>query len=83
MRNAEDLGKEVQVVVGVGRDLAMVRQRSKMTQDMVARRLGASRSTIAKMERGGSPQIPLVTLIRWAWALGVDLNVSFTAKDTR
>lgn len=70
----------------IGSRLSDLRRSFGLTQTEVAKRMGASQPAIARIEKSGdgdSDALPnVVTLERYADALGCDLSVQFDAKST-
>src|SRR5262249_13089541 len=53
--------------------LRAVRRRRQLTQEALAERAGMDRSYLSAIERG-KHNVPLDTICRLAWALGLDLR---------
>lgn len=67
-------------LIALGDRLRMARLRRKMTQTMLAERVGVSRQTILKLE-DGNPATSLATLLRVLSALGMGEDVDVLAAD--
>lgn len=81
MRNHKEVGDEAELGLSVCENLANIRKRMNLTQTEVARRLGASRTHLSHLERGGASQVPLSTLVAWGRILGVELGIQFAPKE--
>lgn len=73
----KSLYDEVAVKLGIGEEIARLRQERKMTQFELAERAHTSRSAIARYERGNYTRYNLHTLMKIAKALQADLKISF------
>lgn len=62
----------------IGRQLAQLRRRRGLKQRQLALRLGLTQSAIAKVEREATPR--LSTLMRYAEALGADLQITLAPR---
>jgi transcriptional regulator with XRE-family HTH domain len=71
---------EVAIKLGIGEEIARLRQKRKMTQLELAERAHTSRSAVARYESGNYTRYNLQTLIRIAKALQADLKISFGQK---
>jgi DNA-binding XRE family transcriptional regulator len=67
----ESLELEYQVV----NQLLKARSRAGLTQDVVAERMGTTKSAISRLESAGKHAASLATLQRYASAVGCDLKV--------
>jgi transcriptional regulator with XRE-family HTH domain len=56
--------------------LAALRARRGLTQRELAARMGVSQPAIAKLESGRVKNLELRTLLRWATALGANLDIA-------
>jgi len=75
----------VELRLGLAASLRKRRQRKKLTQSDLAKRIGSSQSRVAKME-SGDPSVSLDLLIRSLLALGAtnrDLARAFSAASLR
>ncbi len=75
----------VELRLGLAASLRKRRQRKKLTQSDLAKRIGSSQSRVAKMENG-DPSVSLDLLIRSLLALGAtnrDLAKAFSAAGLR
>jgi len=75
----------VELRLGLAASLRKRRQRKKLTQSDLAKRIGSSQSRVAKMESGDT-SVSLDLLIRSLLALGAtnrDLAKAFTAASLR
>lgn len=68
---------EFAVKLGIGEEIARLRQKRKMTQLELAEIAHTSRSAVARYEKGSYTSYNLHTLIRIAKALQADLKISF------
>jgi transcriptional regulator with XRE-family HTH domain len=57
----------------LAQQLRNLRRRRKLTQESLAERAGMDRSTLSGIERG-KHNVPLDTICRLAWALGLDVR---------
>ena len=62
--------------------LRAVRRRRRLTQESLAERAGIHRSYLSGIERGRH-NVPLDTLCRLAWALGLDVRDLLPLAATR
>ena len=65
---------------GYGADLRLMRVHRKLTQQMVAERMGLSKSTISKIESGEQPP-SLQQVTDWASACGFDVRLFYSRKE--
>ena len=72
----------------LAQQLRNLRRRRKLTQESLAERAGMDRSYVSGIERG-KHNVPLDTICRLAWALGIDVrdlltpSAAATAKRKR
>jgi transcriptional regulator with XRE-family HTH domain len=59
----------------IGKDIREARKNRKITQAELAKRLGMSRTTIGKIEKGTVQEIGIRKIIRMLDFLGLELNV--------
>jgi DNA-binding XRE family transcriptional regulator len=64
-------------------DLVALRERAGVSQRELAKRLGVSQPAIAKLESGKVKNVGVVTLARYAAALGGRLKIDFTEAPSR
>ena len=57
------------------------RSRAGLTQDMVAERMGTTKSAISRLESAGKHAPSLATLKRYAHAVGCELQVEFVPQQ--
>lgn len=66
-------------VLGIGLELANQRKRLGMTQAQVAKKIGTSTPQLSRTERRPE-HVNMRTLIKYAKAVGMDLDVRLVAK---
>jgi DNA-binding phage protein len=71
--------KEETKVLGIGLELANQRRRKGLTQAQVARKMGTSTPQLSRTERRPE-RVNMRTLMRYATAVGMDLDVRLVAK---
>lgn len=74
----QELGRVKRAVV---RDLRQAMQRKHVSQALLARRIGTSRSAVARILKDGSPSLTLRLLGRLAVALGVRVKMQLAVKS--
>jgi transcriptional regulator with XRE-family HTH domain len=62
-------------VIRVGLSLRALRRRRRLSQDRLAARVGLSRQSIVRIERGHADSVTIRTLVRVATALGASVNL--------
>lgn len=67
-------------ILALGDRLRAARLRRRLTQDVVAARIGVSKPTLAKLE-AGNPSTSLATLLRLLQVLSLDKDVDVIATD--
>ena len=67
---------------GVANQMLKARSRAGLTQDMVAVRMGTTKSAISRLESAGKHAPSLATLKRYAHAVGCELQVNFVPRHT-
>lgn len=67
---------------GVANQMLKARARAGLTQDMVAVRMGTTKSAISRLESAGKHAPSLATLKRYAHAVGCELQVEFVPQQT-
>lgn len=65
---------------GLGLRLRLARERRKLSTEVFAERLGASRETLRRMEKG-DPTIAMGTFLRALRILGLDRDIDQLAAD--
>ena len=70
---------EVSAQIDIGEQIAELRQKSKMTQLQLAKRVKTSRTAIARYESGEYKSFSVRTLTRIARAFHKNLKVSFSS----
>ena len=75
----QELGRVKRAVV---RDLRQAMHRKHVSQALLARRIGTSRSAVARLLKDGSPSLTLRLLGRLAVALRVRINMQLAAKSS-
>ena len=66
----------------LAQQLRNLRRRRRLTQESLAERAGMDRSYLSGIERG-KHNVPLDTLCRLAWALGLDVRELLTTPAAR
>jgi DNA-binding XRE family transcriptional regulator len=74
----DDLALEYQVAG----QMLKARSRAGLTQDVVAERMGTSKSAISRLESAGKHAPSLATLKRYASAVGCELQVKLERQKT-
>lgn len=69
-----------QQLEALGERLRLARQRRRLTQAVVAARIGISKQTLAKLESGNSAT-SLATLVRLLGVLGLSTDIDHLAAD--
>ena len=64
----------------VASELISARARAGLTQDIVAQRMGTTKSAISRLERAGRHTPSLGTLQRYAEAVGCELRIEFVPE---
>lgn len=67
--------EELALEYELARQMLKARTKAGLTQDMVAERMGTTRSAISRLESGGKHTPSLTTLKRYAEAVGCELQV--------
>jgi transcriptional regulator with XRE-family HTH domain len=62
-------------VIRVGLSMRALRRRRRLSQERLAAKIGVSRQTIVRIERGHADSVTLRTLVRVAAALGASVNL--------
>jgi len=65
---------------GVASQMLKARSRAGLTQDIVAERMGTTKSAISRLESAGKHAPSLATLKRYASAVGCELQVKFVPQ---
>ena len=66
----------------VANQMLKARSRAGLTQDMVAERMGTTKSAISRLESAGKHAPSLATLKRYARAVGCELQVEFVPQQS-
>ena len=66
----------------VANQMLKARSRAGLTQDMVAERMGTTKSAISRLESAGKHAPSLATLKRYARAVGCELQVKFVPQQS-
>jgi DNA-binding XRE family transcriptional regulator len=74
----ENLHEEYAIV----REMLMARSKSGLTQEVVAKIMGTSKSAVSRLESAGKHSPSLATLKKYAKAVGCHLEVKFVAKSS-
>lgn len=67
-------------LAALGERLRLARMRRKLTAELFAERMGISRETLRRLERG-DPTIAMGTYMRALRVLGLDSDIDLIAKD--
>ncbi|WP_288105684.1 helix-turn-helix transcriptional regulator [Limnobacter sp.] len=67
-------------LAALGERLRLARMRRKLTAELFAERMGISRETLRRLERG-DPTIAMGTYMRALRVLGLDRDIDLIAKD--
>ncbi|EAT59266.1 helix-turn-helix domain-containing protein [Chlorobium ferrooxidans] len=62
------------------RELLLARQRSGLTQEAIASKIGTTKSAISRLESGGKHIPSITTLRKYAEALGCELEIKLVPK---
>ena len=73
-------GRNTKLDKAVGNKIAEIRKKLGLTQDQVAKRMGIDQTTVVRIENGDYA-ITLTKLVRYAEALGVEINLKLPSKD--
>jgi predicted XRE-type DNA-binding protein len=82
--NDADHRAEIQTLmteIDVRQDLIALREASGLTQAQLAERLGVQQPLISKLERDGTKDVKLSTLVKVAAALGARVRVTFERDE--
>lgn len=71
---------ELALEYGVASQMLKARSRAGLTQDIVAERMGTTKSAISRLESAGKHTPSLATLKRYASAVGCELQVKFVPQ---
>jgi transcriptional regulator with XRE-family HTH domain len=63
------------------REMLMARSKSGLTQEVVAKLMGTSKSAVSRLESAGKHSPSLATLKKYAKAVGCHLEVKLVAKS--
>jgi len=65
----------------VANELITARARAGLTQDVVAQRMGTTKSAVSRLERAGKHTPSVGTLQRYASAVGCELKIELVPKS--
>ena len=65
----------------VANELITARSRAGLTQDVVAQRMGTTKSAVSRLERAGKHTPSVGTLQRYASAVGCELKIELVPKS--
>lgn len=71
---------EILTEMRLEQDLAALREKRKLTQRQVARRLGTSQPYVAKLESGRVKNLGVGTLVKYAHALGATVSIEIKPR---
>ena len=74
----DTLGEKYKLI----RELLAARSRAGLTQEEVAIRMGTTKSAISRLEGSGNHSPSLATLLKYAKAVGCDLEIRFVPRSS-